>query len=307
MKIQYKEIAFRQKTRDIIEICNVIIDDYRAQGYRLTLRQLYYQLVSRNVVPNTERSYKNLGETVSNGRLAGLIDWNAIEDRVRVPRIPWFWDGTPREFVEASIDGYTLDRNEGQDIYIELWVEKDALAGVLAPIASRWNVTLLVNRGYSSQTAMWESGERFIEAENNGKECVLLYLGDLDPSGEDMVRDIRDRLNDVFGAAVEVRKIAITPDQVAQYNPPPNPAKMSDSRAAGFVAEHGDESYEVDALPPAVLNQVVTDAIEEYVDLEARQRRIDQEDKIRRQMRRLAESLDGIEIDDVPSAEEDEG
>ena len=289
MKIQYKEIAFREKTRNLIDTCDLIVEDYQAQGFRLTLRQLYYQLVTRNIVTNTERSYQNLSRMISDGRLAGLIDWDAIEDRIRVPRIPFAWAHGPRRYVAAHVEAYRLDRNEGQDYYIELWVEKDALAGVLAPIAEANDITLLVNRGYSSQSAMWESAERFIAARD--KECILLYLGDLDPSGEDMVRDIRDRLNDVFGATVEVKKLAITPEQVAQYSPPPNPAKMSDSRAAGFVLRHGYESYEVDALPPAVLNQIVTDAIEGYVDVDVRQERLDLEDEHKARIREAAEAM----------------
>lgn len=289
MKIEYKEIAFHNKTLSLINRCIIIIENYQAQGYRLTLRQLYYQLVSRNIITNTERSYQNLSRMVSNGRLAGLIDWNAIEDRIRVPRIPLAWTHGARDYVSAHADAYRLDRNEGQTYHIELWVEKDALAGVLAPIAEENDITLLVNRGYSSQSAMWESAERLIEAsDQNGKECVLLYLGDLDPSGEDMVRDIRDRLNDIFGSTVDVIKLAITPEQVAQYNPPPNSTKMSDSRARAFVAEHGSASYEVDALPPPVLNQIVTDAISEYVDPDIRQERLDMEQEHRKLIREAA-------------------
>ena len=289
MKIEYRHIAFRTKTRALIETCDGIIETYQAQGLRLSLRQLYYQLVSQNILPNTDLSYKRLSETISHARIAGLIDWDAIEDRIRVPRIPWYWGGSPREYLQASIEEYRVDRHAGQEVYVELWVEKDALAGVLAPIADDHDVTLLVNRGYSSQTAMWESAERFLDRAD--RECVLLYLGDHDPSGDDMVRDIRDRLNDLYGAQVDVQKIAITPEQVAQYNPPPNRAKVSDSRAARFIAQYGSESYEVDALPPAILNQIVTDAIEGYVDYTMRQGRLDLEEEHRTAMRDAADAL----------------
>lgn len=261
----FVETTFRPKSMAQIEECLGIIAQYLAQGLRMTLRQLYYQLVTRNSVPNTERAYKNLGSLISKARLAGIIDWDAIEDRIRVPwSMPDFTD--PKNLMEWALGYFRLDRWEGQDQYVELWVEKDALAGVLQPLASLHHVTLMVNRGYSSQSAMYAAYQRFRDAEFDGKECTILYLGDLDPSGEDMVRDIRDRLNEVMYAVVDVRKLAITPDQVAQYNPPPNPAKMSDSRAARFVEEHGYDSYEVDALPPDVLTQIANDAFAEYID-----------------------------------------
>src|SRR3990172_13288828 len=125
-KIGFIKRAFRAPTLALIAICNQIIRDYLAQGYRLTLRQLYYQLVSRNVVPNTERSYKNVGTAVSEGRLAGMIDWDAIEDRVRVPRkASEFAD--LGELAEAALAAYCLPRGDGQNAYFQLFIQKDAL------------------------------------------------------------------------------------------------------------------------------------------------------------------------------------
>lgn len=258
----FKEINFRPKSLAMITLCNEIIVGY--QGLRLTLRQLYYQLVIRNAITNQERSYKALGGLVSDARLAGLIDWDAIEDRVRVPRIPQEFANL-KDLVDVALQSYRLPRWAGQEKYVELWVEKDALSGVLAPMARRFHVTMMVNRGYSSQSAMYESSRRFDE--HRDQECVLLYLGDHDPSGEDMVRDIQSRL-DMFQTNVSVRKIALTMEQVKQYNPPPNPAKMTDSRALGYVAEHGNQSWEVDAIPPDALHRIIEKAILACVDLD---------------------------------------
>jgi hypothetical protein len=233
------------------------------QGLRLTLRQLYYQLVTRNAIPNVEREYKNLSKLISDARLAGEMDWEAIEDRVRVPRKhPEYHD--LGDLVEAALYSYRLPRWKDQDQYAELWVEKDALAGVLEPLSREYHVTLMVNRGYSSQSAMYEASKRFI---NSDKPGILFYLGDHDPSGEDMVRDIQDRLT-TFGAEVKVVKLALTMPQVEEYDPPPNPAKMSDPRAEGYVARHGDESWEVDALPPNILADIIREAFVEIVDQE---------------------------------------
>ena len=128
-----------------VVVCNEIIDEYLEQGLKLTLRQLYYQFVSRDLIPNTERSYKNLGQLVSKARVAGMMDWDAIEDRGRRPDVPSEYSGLP-ELVRAALYSYKLDRWEDQDCYCELWVEKAALAGVLEPLAREFHVTLMVNK-----------------------------------------------------------------------------------------------------------------------------------------------------------------
>jgi hypothetical protein len=266
MKQSFRDKKFNEEKLAQIEQANSIITRYQAQGLRLTLRQLYYQFVSANLVPNTERSYKNLGNLISDGRLAGLIDWDAIEDRVRVPKPPREYDSL-ESLVEAAFYSFRLPRWKGQEYYAELWVEKDALSGVLEPLASEFHVTLMVNRGYSSQSAMHEAGLRFADKDNEGFRTLLFYLGDHDPSGEDMVRDVQDRLR-MFGSEVRVKKIALTMNQIEEHNPPPNPAKLTDSRAARYVEEHGNSSWEVDALPPEVLNEVVREAFTEILDEE---------------------------------------
>jgi hypothetical protein len=261
----FKEIQIRGKRLALIEKCNEIIETYMGQGLRLTLRQLYYQLVSRNIVPNLEKSYKNLSNVVSDARLAGLMDWDAIEDRGRVAWRHSQWDSVG-DLVESALASYRLPRWAGQENYVELWVEKQALAGVLEPLADEFHATLMVNKGYSSQSAMYESANRIQERCGEGP-AVVLYLGDHDPSGEDMVRDVEDRLL-MFGCEdLEVRKLALTMDQIRRYNPPPNPAKITDPRAASYIARHGNSSWEVDALPPNILQALIRSAFEELVDM----------------------------------------
>lgn len=284
MKEQFKKIAFRSNALGIIDICNGIIDEYLEAGLRLTLRQLYYQLVTKNVITNEEKSYKNLSSLVSNARLAGLIDWEAIEDRARQPKIQSEFSDLS-ELVEVAIQSYRLPRWEGQDHYAELWLEKEALAGVLTPIAKRFHVTLMVNKGYSSQSAMYESAQRFMDKSRNP---ILFYLGDHDPSGEDMVRDIKERL-DLFGVYnIDVKKIALTMDQINIYNPPPNPAKIKDPRAAAYIEKFGNSSWEVDALPPTVLNDIIKTAFEEIIDKDLMQEIIDREEKDKEKLREIA-------------------
>jgi hypothetical protein len=253
-----------------------VLDSYQAQGYVLTLRQLYYQLVVANVFENLQKNYAKLSDILGEARMTGLCDWDVIEDRIRVPRFPNEWPDV-NAAMRTIIAVYRRQRWIDQDNYVEVWVEKDALSGVLEPITRDFHVHLLVNRGYSSISAMHDSALRFRDAEGNGKACHLLYFGDHDPSGEDMVRDIKNRLEE-FRTKVEVDKVALTRDQVDEYALPPNPAKTSDPRARGYIEEHGDQSWELDALPPATLNELLTNALEELLDREKYEAHIAQEE-----------------------------
>lgn len=289
MKQAYVDINFRRASIARIGLCNGIVRDYQEQGLRLTLRQLYYQLVSRNVVPNTEKSYKALGALVSDARMAGLIDWDAIEDRNRSPII-WAEYNNLQELVEAAQYRYRLPRWEGQDNYVELWVEKAALAGVLRPLASKYHVTLMVNRGYASTSSMYESAQRFIDS-SEGRPAVLFYLGDHDPSGEDMVRDIYDRMVTFGVNNIDVRKLALTTPQVRKYKPPPNPAKVTDSRAKKYIAEHGPHCWEVDALDPKTLASIIERAFQEVTDMRKMSAIIEREKK---ELKHFKKALPGL-------------
>ena len=537
MREWYRDINFRAKSLRMIDTVNNIIAGYQKQGLKLTLRQTYYQCIVRNLFPNSERSYKNLGNLISDARLAGLMDWDSIEDRVRKPRVPSEFSGV-EQLIETASYWYRLPRWDGQENYVELWVEKDALAGVLSPIASEYHVTMMVNRGYcvspetrvltsdlrwvradevntgdtllgadedvpgprmhrkmrmtsvlsttrfvsprvrvktdqgeiivstnhpflatrynnpkvngyhwvnaedlkvgsriaflanpwdaddtrdggwlagiydgegclprtnksrvlavyqnpglvadkierllcargwldakldgrgssvidfrtysapsivsllgslrpvrllaefqaqvrrgvwpakgktpavvrsveriangpvvgietstgtlytdgyvshnSSQSAMYEAGKRYIENCRNGRYPHLIYLGDMDPSGEDMVRDISDRLEMYNVGELQVTKVALTMEQVESYKPPPNPAKMSDSRAAKYVDKHGTSSWEVDALPPAALSKIIREELSSLVDREMMDKIVAQEEVDKRAVREIA-------------------
>jgi hypothetical protein len=261
MKHCFQNIKLRSESLALIEQANEIIEQYQSAGYRMTLRQLYYQFVSKNLLANTERNYKRLGSILNDGRYAGLVDWGAIEDRNRQPHKIGDFTGL-ESLANAALASYRLDRWKGQNYFVELWVEKAALAGVLQPLADEWHATLMVNRGYSSASAMFEAANRF--RERKGQDGIVLYLGDHDPSGEDMVRDIQSRF-DLFQVTVDVRKVALTMDQIREHNPPPNPAKASDSRYDAYAAKHGIESWEVDALPPPVLEGLVRGSFQSIV------------------------------------------
>ena len=264
----FQHTNFRRGAQETILICNDIIEEYGLSRLKLSLRQLFYQLVSRGIVENEEREYKKLSRILSNARLAGLVDWDAIEDRTRRPVI-WTDYESPVDAMEKLISHYRLPRHVDQDIYVELWVEKDALASVLAPVASDYHVPLMVNRGYSSSSAMYDAAQRIDRCiyEYDCAEALVLYLGDLDPSGEDMVRDIDERLTQFAEGYICVKKLALTIEQVHEHNPPPNPTKLKDTRAPAFVKKYGYESWEVDALPPKELHKLIRADFELALDM----------------------------------------
>lgn len=268
---KFEEWAPSARSLRLLGLINQVLAEYEVQGYRLTLRQLYYQLVARDVIPNNVRSYHAIGDLVSRGRMAGLIDWERIEDRVRVPRSNTHWE-SEAQIVEAAAHGFYIDRWAKQKNHVELWCEKDAVSNILQPVCHKLDVMFMANRGYGSQTALYEASLRFNDAAAQGKTCWLLYFGDHDPSGLDMTRDVQDRLN-LFGAGadlgVEVQRIALNMPQVDQYHPPKNPAKQTDSRYEGYVREWGESSWELDALEPRVLSDLARVAIMEHLDQSA--------------------------------------
>lgn len=261
MKICYQPKTFRQKSLNLISLCNEIIAEFAKDGYELTLRQLYYQLVARAVILNNEKSYDNIGAMISDARLAGLVDWDAIVDRTRSLRALSHWDD-PSEVVKAAAAQFNYDRWADQETRVEVWIEKDALVGVIGGTCSQYDVPYFSCRGYTSQSEMWGAAQRFLNYYQEGaKSVVILHLGDHDPSGLDMSRDIADRLA-MFCVKhgqppPDVQRIALNMKQVRQYDPPPNPAKLTDCRATKYIEEHGNESWELDALSPRVVNDLV--------------------------------------------------
>lgn len=276
-----EKLRLNNKNKQQLEVINKIIEEYSEQGYKLTLRQLYYQLVSRDIILNNLKEYAKLSKLLVQGRMAGIVDWDAIEDRIRVPYIPYSVDDI-EDAIQDTIDQYRLDRMNNQEVYIEIWVEKDALSGVLKRITSHYHINLMVNRGYSSCTAMHDAYER-IKDKQDEKKCYILYLGDHDPSGVDMVRDIKDRLEE-FGAEAEVKRIALTQEQIKKYNPPPNPAKIKDPRAKDYIAKFGNTSWEVDALNPDILHKIIRKAVEELIDIDMFEVKLEQEEKDKKKL-----------------------
>lgn len=264
-KIKYVDRRFNEASLAVIAKANEIIESYAAQGYDLTLRQLYYQFVARNLIPNTQREYKKLGSIINDGRLAGMIDWDRLVDRTRNIQSNSHWIH-PKHIVEVCVEQYQIDKWQNQESRIEVWIEKDALIGVIEGVCRREDVSYFSCRGYTSQSEMWGASIRlFKHHEESGQHPVIIHLGDHDPSGIDMTRDIEDRLR-LFGLDITVERIALNMNQVKKYNPPPNPAKITDSRAGKYIQNFGRESWELDALEPTMLEKLIASKIARYRD-----------------------------------------
>ncbi len=344
MKQSFRDkLHLNKKNKELLETINEIIEEYSMEGYKLTLRQLYYQLVSRDIIPNEQKEYAKLSRLLTEGRMAGFVDWSAIEDRNRRPHILYSVDDID-DAIEDTINQYRLDRQEGQDVHVELWVEKDALSGVLKRVTEKYHIKLIVNKGYSSTSAMYDSYERFSEKISDGKKVVILYLGDHDPSGLDMIRDIRERskefiinaneiqkmyneIDDVenladelmddygheekfyvtddddddgeyfdhskayacklFDEKFEVKPIGLTMEQIKKFNPPPNPAKLKDPRGTGYIKKYGNVAWEVDALNPETLLELVKENVEELININLFNKQLKKEEKDKEKLREM--------------------
>ena len=264
MKIAYTRTSLRLETREIIDHANKIIQEYQQAGYRITLRQLYYQFVSRNLIENNSKSYQRLNTAIGKGRMCGKIDWDAIEDRTRNLVSLSHWD-SPCEIIEACATQYHLDLWQDQENRVEVWIEKDALVGVIEKTCRYWDCAYMSCRGYASLSEMHKAALRIIEANEAGYEYVILYAGDHDPSGSDMSRDIQQRL-ETFGADFDFKRIALNLGQVRDHELPPNRIKETDSRSQKYQHRFGNECWELDALPPSKLNKIIERSIFEYID-----------------------------------------
>lgn len=294
-RIKYSDKTLCPAHLAIIKRANAIIREYQEAGYKLTLRQLYYQFVARDWIANKQSEYKRLGGIIGDGRLCGLIDWDALEDRGRNLSILNSWDG-PNDIVAACSRQFRLDVWGDQPYHVEVWIEKEALIGVVEPVCQELRIGAFACKGYVSLSEMWDAGHnRLRERVRAGKKIVIFHMGDHDPSGIDMTRDIEERLQLLSGSPdLEIRRIALNYDQVEEYGPPPNPAKSVDPRFKRYEIEHGDESWELDALPPNVLGDLIRTSVAPLIVKKKMRVKEAKEQEGRDQLSGVAENWDHV-------------
>ncbi len=252
-------MAKHAKTLRMLEVAVEVL----TENHPMTVRQVYYQLVSRQVIENSRSAYQSVSNILVDARKDGTIPWDWIEDRLRRPRTVSMWDGLP-EFAETVKRAYRRDVWAAQPAYIECWLEKDALSGIFENVLDPYGVTLNVGRGYDGWDSIHNAALRY-EARD---DVSVLYFGDFDPSGEDMVRSLEKRIR-FFDCHPEILKCALTKDDVKRYSLPPDVTKATDTRQSAFVEKYGDIAVELDALPLNVLRGRILSEVESRMDLKA--------------------------------------
>ena len=257
------------------KIVEEALEVFKQYDSALTLRQLYYRLVSKHLFPNTINSYKRLSRVMVKAREQGDVPVNCLEDRSR--RILGRGDTgytSAEEFLRKRIAGlkesykeFTMPMWDDQHNYVLVSLEKDALSRLVSDIANQYSVRTFPTRGYPSFTYVNRMAT-YIRNRLKDKPTVILYFGDFDPSGIDIERDLDDRLKKYDAGDFKVRRVALTKDQIQQYSLPPMPVKRSDARSDGFLESYGDQSVELDALDPNTLKLMVAQSIAGHIDLD---------------------------------------
>jgi hypothetical protein len=194
-----------------------------------------------------------------------MIDWNHLEDRTRNLRTLQHFDGV-NDALSRLRDWYHVDLWQNQNYRPEVWIEKDALLGVVQGVCEENDVPHFSCRGYTSLSEVWRASLRLKGYSQQGQTPYIIHFGDHDPSGIDMSRDICDRIQQTFLATMDFERVALNMDQIELYKPPPNPAKVTDSRYKTYVAKFGDESWELDALDPKQFRILVTGQLDKLRD-----------------------------------------
>jgi hypothetical protein len=213
-----------------------------------------------------------------------------IEDRGRETVTVSHWDN-PGEIISAAASQFRIDKWATQPYFVQVMVEKDALSGVLEPVCRDLDIPLTANKGYSSSSTMFGIGQNIeLRSCRDDKKILVLYFGDHDPSGIDMTRDVDERLSMYSeGAHVEVRRLALNWDQIEQWNPPENPAKESDSRFESYAEQFGESSWELDAVEPTALANLVRNEVDSVIDQDAWDEAVEKEQVWRKELAEYAE------------------
>lgn len=266
---------FRSKNSRLAERATEILTAEKP----MTLRQLYYRCLSAGLLTNAQKEYKRLGAVMTRLREDGHVPLTWIVDHVRATLKPSSWSGLA-DFGETVRGCYRKDFWESLDHHVEVFVEKDAIAGTIQPITSEYDVALRVCRGYSSLSFVGEISRLWKAIK---KPIFAYYLGDFDPSGFDLERDLKEKLekfsyrscidafadhDEIDGASFRWERLAVQHEDFAAHDLIALPVKRRDMRAAGFLRNHGEQCAEVDALPPGELRSRIKGAILSHVEKE---------------------------------------
>jgi hypothetical protein len=286
--------TFYGKKRRLVSECDVICTTFYEKGYTLTLRQLFYQLVSTNRIANTVKEYERLGVTVTEARYAGLLDWEHIADRVRVLHDTLRWTDAKDRLAHAA-QTLRIDTLKKQKYRPEVWIEKDALIELAENVCTLWDVPYIAVKAYSSTSALWEARKRFLGYLNDGQLPLILHLGDHDCTGVDCSRFLQERMSLLTNHNVELRRLALNSDQVEKYELPPQPGKTRDPRFKGYHNKYKTEHvWELDALAPDVIERIIYDGIADVIDTDVRGVYVDKQTEYSQTIETIADNYELI-------------
>jgi hypothetical protein len=267
----------------------------------LTLRQLYYRLVSRHLFENTINNYKRLSRIMVRAREERAVPVNCLEDRSR--RVLGRGDTGYKSATDFLKKRVASLKESYKDFRMPMWVdqpfnllislEKDALSRLVSDEANKYYIRTFPTRGYPSFTYVSRMAS-YIRNRLKGKPTVVLYFGDFDPSGVDIERDLGERLQKYGAGEFKVRRVALTKEQIMQYSLPPMPVKKSDARAPSFVSNFGEETVELDALEPNVLKLLVHRSVADHIDLMAWKRKEDEIERLQEWIKQKLDDMEGI-------------
>jgi len=286
------------RTRPLAEgICSVLDDmsEYRP----LTVRQVYYQLVAKLVIPNNISEYGRVSRTLVNLRDVGVVPWSWIEDRTRRTTVKRGLDNV-LDFIEYQRDDfmraeyYSRCYVQKQKVHIEVTTEKDALSSIMEDVTYSFCTRLNIIRGHASATMVEQIAERLDGAIMRGQEPIILHMGDFDPSGIQIPISLKNKLQERHGIDCRVEVIALNPEQVRRYRLPvsPDALKPKDPNTKAWIKKHGNQQpVELDALRPEALQKILRTALSSHYDMSRVQEQMEQEDKDRDLIRRIRNSV----------------
>lgn len=257
----------KSEKETLAQHCLAIVSDYTNKGFRLTVRQIHYLLISRfpkiySVLPEP---YGRCQRTVAELRQNGLLNWDAIEDRTRLLNAPAHW-ASAVDMLESCADQFRIDMWANQKYRPEIWTEKQAVIGIVYDLQDEYHLTLYSCRGFNSLSGVHKTRQRFEHYLENGQIPVVLYLGDCDPSGQIMDGG-ENGIEAQLPAGVIFERLAITAEQARERNLPALSAKPTDTRTSGYVERNGSgECWEVDALAPDEIQAMIVTRVKDFID-----------------------------------------
>ena len=284
-RVVMKKWNMKPRTRIIVSEAYKLCEEMnRGYGQRVTVRQIYYNLFSKGIIQLNQREYRRVCRILTNARKRGYIPFEWIEDRSRRPLMSMLY-GDIQEFLGTLIEEYKRDTWKGQDRFVIILVEKEALAPIIWDIAKEYNVFVFPTKGFPSWSMFVEDLRQLVECFGAGKELIVLVLSDLDPSGEHIKEDYKSKLDFMakelgFRQPYIIEKVAVTEEQVKKYNLPP---MYKSYKNKGTIP-----IWELDALDPKILRQIVKEAIEKYINLELLYKDLETEEKEKEMLRYIA-------------------